>query len=130
MMMIRKNVQDVPAVVVNKDGFRGMSARFALTRADGCPNYAMRVMEFAPGGHTSLHAHQEEHEFFFPEGEPVLVDGQGRETRLRPGDLVYVAPNEAHQIRNVGDAPLRVICTIPILPGGDGKSTRPAASVG
>ncbi|MDC7786641.1 cupin domain-containing protein [Rhodoplanes sp. TEM] len=122
--MIRKNVQDIPAVYVDKEGFNGMSARFALTKDDGCPNYAMRVMEFAPGGHTSLHSHLEEHEFFFPEGEPAIVDGNGKETRLKPGDLVYTAPNEVHQLRNLGASTMRVICTIPILPGGDGKSTR------
>ena len=126
--MIAKHIEDVPGVLVDKEGFKGMTARFALTRADGCPNYAMRVMEFAPGGHTSLHSHLEEHEFFFPDGEPAIVDGTGRETRLKPGDLVYVAPNETHQIKNLGDAPMRVICTIPILPGGDGKSTRQDAS--
>jgi quercetin dioxygenase-like cupin family protein len=123
MKVIRKNIKDIPVVAIDKDGFRGMTARWALTRDDGCPNYAMRVMEFAPGGHTSLHAHMEEHEFYFPEGEPAMVDGGGSDIRLHPGDVVYTAPNEAHQIRNLGTSPMRVICTIPILPGGDGNAT-------
>ncbi|MEJ2623007.1 MAG: cupin domain-containing protein [Pseudolabrys sp.] len=121
--MIRKPTAQVPGVVMDKPGFQGMTARFVLTRDDGMPHYALRIMEFAPGGHTSLHAHAEEHEFFFLEGEPAIVDGEGRETRLAPGDAVYTAPHEAHQIRNVGATVMRMVCTIPILPGGDGKST-------
>lgn len=121
--MIRKHFTDVPATAVVREGFEGMVARFALTKEDGCPNYALRVMELAPGGHTSLHAHAEEHEFFFLEGDAGWVDGQGNQTRLKPGDIVYVAPDEPHQIRNLGDTLLRMICTIPILPGGDGINT-------
>jgi quercetin dioxygenase-like cupin family protein len=121
--MIRKSYADIPGVLMDKPGFNGMTARFALTRDDGMPRYALRIMEFAPGGHTSLHAHAEEHEFFFIEGEPAIVDGDGRETRLAPGDAVYTAPHEIHQIRNVGTAVMRMVCTIPILPGGDGKAT-------
>ncbi len=121
--MLKKHVEEVPTTIITKEGFRGMTARFALTKDDGCPNYAMRIMEFEPEGYTSLHAHPEEHEFFFLEGEAAFIGGCGNETRLEAGDFVYVRPNEAHQIRNIGTARLRIICTIPILPGGDGKST-------
>jgi quercetin dioxygenase-like cupin family protein len=100
-----------------------MTARFALTKDEGCPRYAMRLMEFGPGGHTSKHAHPEEHEFYFLEGEPAIVDCDGKETRLKVGDFVYVLPNERHQIKNLGKTIMRMICTIPILPGGDGKNT-------
>ncbi|MGO9578667.1 MAG: cupin domain-containing protein [Desulfobaccales bacterium] len=126
--MFKKHYTEVPQTVIDKEGFEGMVARFALTKDDGCPNYAMRIMEFRPGGHTSLHAHQEEHEFYFLEGEGELVDGKGEKIRLRPGDLAYTAPDEAHQINNVGTGTLRVLCTIPILPGGDGKTTTMPAS--
>ena len=83
----------------------------------------MRLMEFEPGGHTAMHAHPEEHEFYFLEGEPAVVDGSGKETRLRVGDFLYVQPNEPHQIKNVGNTTMKTIWTIPILPGGDGKGT-------
>jgi mannose-6-phosphate isomerase-like protein (cupin superfamily) len=121
--MIRKSYADIPGILMDKTGFSGMTARFALTRDDRMPHYALRIMEFAPGGHTSLHSHPEEHEFFFIEGEPAIVDGDGKETRLTAGDAVYTAPHELHQIRNVGTVVMRMVCTIPILPGGDGKTT-------
>ena len=121
--MIRKAYADIPGIPMEKPGFQGMTARFALTRDDGMPNYALRIMEFEPGGHTSLHAHAEEHEFFFIEGEAAIADGTGAETQLAAGDTVYVAPHELHQIRNAGHGVMRMVCTIPILEGGDGITT-------
>ncbi|MCB2187344.1 MAG: cupin domain-containing protein [Deltaproteobacteria bacterium] len=123
--MVMKHLAEVPGAAITAEGFQGMTAHFALTRADGCPRYAMRVMEFQPGGHTSLHAHEEEHEFFFWEGEAICRDGQGGETKLVPGDLLYTAPREPHQLLNVGPGVMRVICTIPLLANGDGKTTTP-----
>lgn len=121
--MIRRNVSHVPKTQIVRSGFSGMTARFALTKDEGCPRYAMRLMEFEPGGHTSMHAHPEEHEFYFLESEPAIVSCDGNETRLNAGDFVYVAPDEPHQIKNLGTTTMRMICTIPILPGGDGKNT-------
>lgn len=126
--MVLKHLRDIQGAAITAEGFKGMTAYFALTKDDGCPRYAMRVMEFQPGGHTSLHSHEEEHEFFFWEGEALCRDGQGAETRLAPGDLLYIAPREAHQLVNAGPGVMRVICTIPILPGGDGKSSTPVQS--
>jgi quercetin dioxygenase-like cupin family protein len=60
---------------------------------------------------------------YFLEGEPAIVDSSGKETRLHVGDFVYVLPNELHQIKNVGSTRMKMICTIPLLPGGDGKNT-------
>src|SRR5271169_5666904 len=122
--MIRKHFTEVPRTLITREGFDGMHARFALIKEDGCPNYAMRIMEFEPGGHTALHAHEEEHEFYFLKGEPAYVDCNGNETSLKPGDMVFVPSNEPHQLKNLGKTEMLVVCTIPILAGGDGKSTR------
>ena len=121
--MIHKHLSQVPGTVIEKSGFRGMTARFALTADDGCPRYAMRVMEFEPGGYTSLHSHPEEHEFYFLEGKAAVVGADGSEVEATSGSMIYVAPGEAHQLKNVGCGTMRVVCTIPILPGGDGKTT-------
>jgi hypothetical protein len=55
--VIRRNVSDVPKTQIARNGFSGMTARFALTKDEGWPRYAMRLMEFEPGGYTSMHAH-------------------------------------------------------------------------
>jgi quercetin dioxygenase-like cupin family protein len=121
--VICKHISDLPETKIEWSGYVGMTARFALTKDDGCPRYAMRIMEFEPSGHTALHGHPEEHEVYFIEGEAAIVDGNGKETRLCIGDFAYIPPNELHQFKNVGSARMKMICTIPILPGGDGKNT-------
>jgi len=123
--MIVKHSKDVEAVENKQEGFKGMFARYVWSADDGCPNFAMRVMEFEPHGHTSYHAHLEEHQFFILEGEPAYVDAEGNEISFKVGDTVYVPPDEPHQIKNVGDTTMKLICMIPILPGGDGKSPAP-----
>ncbi len=123
--MIVKHAQEVAAGHIDKPGFSGMDARYVLTAEDGCPRYALRLMEWAPGGQTSYHRHKEEHEMFVLEGEAVAVGEGKKETRLRVGDALYIAPGENHQIKNVGDGVLRMICTVPIFPGMDGKATSP-----
>ena len=107
--MIVKHYIDVEAVENRKEGFQGMSARYLWSADDGCPNFAMRIMEFEPHGHTSYHTHLEEHQFFILEGEAVYIDGEGNEVRLKVGDTVFVAPDEPHQIKNNGDTAMKLI---------------------
>jgi quercetin dioxygenase-like cupin family protein len=122
--MIVKHAADIPAEPVNKPGFSGFHARFLLTAGDGCPHYAMRLMEIAPGGCTSYHNHQEEHEMFFLEGEGVLTC-EGKEARVGTGDALLLLPCEFHQVRNTGTGMLKMICTVPLLPGKTGRETTP-----
>ena len=117
-----KKAGEFSSVVKDSDGFKDMTANWLWTAEDGMKNFAMRLMEFGPGGYTSFHDHIEEHEFYFLEGEPVYVDAHCNEIRLSPGDTLYCEPNEPHQIRNGGSTKMKMICTIPILPGGDGKT--------
>ena len=123
--MNKKHCTDIETIESKKEGFKGMFQRFLWSTDDGCQNFAMRLMEFEPHGHTSYHAHLEEHQFYFLEGEPAYVDAEGNEIRLKVGDTVYVPSDEPHQIKNTGDTGMKMICMIPILPGGDGKVPAP-----
>jgi len=119
--MIRKCSADVTPIETIRSGFKGMHARYLWSTDDGPQKFAMRLMEFEPYGHTSYHKHLEEHQFYFLEGEPAYVGADGNEIRLEPGDTIYTAPDEDHQIKNAGSTVMKMICMIPILPGGDGK---------
>ncbi len=72
----------------------------------------MRQFEVAPGGYTPRHSHPYEHEVFVLEGEGVVLEGDA-EHRLAAGDFVLVTPNEIHQFRNTGTAPLKFLCLVP-----------------
>ena len=73
----------------------------------------MRLFEVAPGGYSPLHTHQWEHEVFILEGEGVAADGE-KETQIKSGTVVYVAPEERHQFKNTGSKALKFLCLIPI----------------
>jgi len=107
--MKKKSLAEVKPFDAKKEGFKGHSARYLWTVEDGVENFAMRVMEFEPGGHTSFHSHREEHEVFFLEGEAAYVDEKKQETRLSAGDSIFVSPDEPHQFKNVGEGRLRMV---------------------
>jgi quercetin dioxygenase-like cupin family protein len=107
--MKKKSLVEVKPFDAKKEGFKGHSARYLWTVEDGVENFAMRVMEFEPGGHTSFHSHQEEHEIFFLEGKAAYVDEKKQETLLSVGDSIFVSQDEPHQFKNVGEGRLRMI---------------------
>lgn len=123
--MILKHTDDVPAEEIKKEGVSGLHARFLLTADDGCPRYAIRLMEFAPGGHSPWHRHKEEHEVYILEGEGVLVGDDKEQIPVRAGDAIYVLPCENHMFMNTGEGMMKMICTVPIFSGMTGKDTTP-----
>lgn len=122
--MLLKKSNDVVRQAITADGCAGVYNRYLLVKEDGCPNYALRLSEIEPDGHTSYHAHEEEHEYYFLEGKGVVVDNNKVEHIAEPGDAVYIPQKQKHQVKNVGKSVLKFICTIPIFKDGDGKSTK------
>ncbi len=104
---------DTPEEVVQMEGAKGVRVRWVIGNQDGAPNFAMRHFVIEPGGHTPAHSHPYEHEVFILEGEGEVLDGDTYRP-IKAGDVVFVAPNEFHQFRNTGTAPLRFLCLIPI----------------
>ena len=110
-----RHYTDVALEDVTREGFDGVKARYIITDKEGAPHFAMRVFEFEPGGHTSLHQHPEEHEMFLVEGELTAVNDQGMESALKPGHTLFIPSNEQHQLKNVSGRVAKIICLIPLL---------------
>ena len=88
------------------------TGRVVIGKADGADNFCMRVIEFAPGGETSLHSHPWEHEQFVHAGTGrVFIEDAWHE--VGPGSVVFIPSGVTHQIRNTGDGPLLVVCLVP-----------------
>lgn len=102
---------DIEAEEADEGAFK-VKVRWVISKEMGAPNFAMRVFEIETGGYSPLHSHSWEHEVFILEGEGVAV-GQDEEKKFRPGDAVFVAPNEKHQFRNTGKKLVRFICVVP-----------------
>ncbi len=97
---------------VTMEGSSGCQVRWLVDEQQGAPHFAMRQFEVAPGGYTPRHSHPYEHEVFVLEGEGVVLEGD-LEHPLRAGDFVLVTPDEVHQFRNTGQAPLKFLCLVP-----------------
>jgi quercetin dioxygenase-like cupin family protein len=102
----------VEATRFDSDIAKGVAARVVVGKADGAPNFCMRVFEIAPGGHTPRHAHAWEHEMFVHAGAgQVFADGQWRP--LAAGNVLFIPGNEEHQMKNTGQETLVVVCLVP-----------------
>ena len=106
------NYEDVQAQPVTEQGASGVTVRWVISEEDQAPNFFMRVFHIEPGGYTPSHKHPWEHEVFVLEGNGSLQEAD-EQIPLARGDVVFVAPAERHQFKNVGDEKLTFICLIP-----------------
>jgi len=90
----------------------GVQVREMITAQDGAPTFAMRVFDVTPGAATPYHTHAWEHEAYIVSGTG-RVGAAGKETGFKPGDSVYIPPNEQHCFMADAGAPVQMICCIP-----------------
>jgi quercetin dioxygenase-like cupin family protein len=95
-------------------GTAGVKVRWVIGEKTGAPNFAMRIFDFEPGGHTPRHTHDWEHEVFVLQGGGTALTPEG-DKPIKAGDAVFIPGGEIHQFRNTGDALMRVMCLIPIV---------------
>jgi quercetin dioxygenase-like cupin family protein len=107
----------VPAEAVEIEGARGVRRAVLVSDRDGAPNFAMRLFQIDPGGHTPYHQHAWEHEIFVVGGRGWLRGGDG-ERELLPGASIFIPGGEMHQFRAGEDTTLDFLCMIPKLPEG------------
>ncbi|NPA39496.1 MAG: cupin domain-containing protein [Thermodesulfobacteria bacterium] len=59
---------------------------------------------------TFLHKHHlSEEVYYILEGKGLMRVGE-EELEVKSGDAIYIPPNTLHQIKNIGDIPLRFLC--------------------
>ncbi|MEM1563100.1 MAG: cupin domain-containing protein [Candidatus Bathyarchaeia archaeon] len=103
---------EVKAEEAQEEGAAKLKVRWLITREVGAPNFVMRLFEMEPGGHSPLHTHPWEHEVFILEGGGIVV-GAGGERRFKPGDVIFIPPNERHQFINDGKETVKFLCLVP-----------------
>jgi mannose-6-phosphate isomerase-like protein (cupin superfamily) len=89
----------------------------------GSQETAVWRIEVAPGTEPTPHSLTREEVFVVLDGRAaVSIDGESGEGR--PGDAIVVPPGVPFVLANGGDAPLRMLCCMPVggqarLPDGD-----------
>ena len=113
--MLVRSPEDVRPQVMDMPGAKGVKMRLMVGREDGAPNFAMRLFEVEPEGHTPHHAHNYEHEVLILQGSTNLACGpEGKQVKhASAGDVVFVPANETHQFVNTGPGVLKFICLVP-----------------
>ena len=110
-MKIEKS-SNVSKCSVEIEGAKDVEVRWLISKDDGAENFAMRMFELQPGGHTPLHTHQHEHEVFVLEGQGTFIyESQGHP--LGPEYVIFVPAGSEHQFKNTGDSIMRMLCLIP-----------------
>lgn len=106
------NYSSVPPTHFNNEAAKEVAGRVVAGKADGAVNFCMRVFEIAPGGHTPKHAHAWEHEIFVHAGTGEVY-GNGQWNPIEKGNVIFMPPDEEHQIRNTGKELLVFACLVP-----------------
>lgn len=69
-------------------------------------------MTFPPGASLGLHSHVDNFEIYYIlEGEGTAID-DGKEVRVKAGDLIYTADGNTHALINTGKTPLVMLATV------------------
>lgn len=97
---------------VSIEGAEKVTIRWLISKNDGAPNFAMRLFEIGPGGHTPLHEHAWEHEVYILEGEGSL-HFKGEEKPFSAGHVIFVPEDSVHSFTNTGEKNLRFLCIVP-----------------
>ncbi len=112
--MLKKG-PDIPVTVVN--GLRGGTGDISQTHflteqeANGVGRLFAR-MSLEPGGSIGYHQHTGDAEtYYFLSGTGLLNDN-GAEVAVEPGDSHTCAEGSSHGIKNTGDGPLEFIALI------------------
>ena len=106
------NYTSVTPTLFNNDQAKGVAGRVVAGKADGADNFCMRIFEIAPQGFTPKHAHAWEHEMFIHAGIGEIY-GNGMWNPIQSGNVIFMPPNEEHQVRNTGKELLIIACLVP-----------------
>ena len=105
---------DIKPILFNNDQAKGVAGRVVVGKDDGANNFCMRIFEIAQGGNTPKHAHPWEHEMFIHAGVGEIY-GNGKWNKIQPGTVIFMPPNEEHQIRNTAKELLILACLVPSI---------------
>ena len=98
---------------VEHEGASGVEIRWLISKEDGAENFAMRMFELQPGGHTPLHTHPHEHEVFILDGKGVF-HCEGKDYEFGSEHVIFVPGQTEHNFKNTGDSTLRFLCLVPM----------------
>jgi len=89
----------------------GAARHVIIGPEDGATEVELRYFELPPGGTSALERHPHEHAVLILHGEADVLLGDEVHA-AGPGDAVFVAGDELHQLRARPGAPLGFLCAV------------------
>ncbi len=113
-----KNINEVEAFTT-KDG---SEIRELLSHRNSCiAKQSLAEARLPVGASTTPHRHPQTEEIYYMlEGE-AMMEIDGEQQRVKPGDAIAIPPGARHQITCLGDIPLKFLCTC--APGYENEDT-------
>jgi quercetin dioxygenase-like cupin family protein len=111
-MKINNNDQ-IQASEVKMEGAANVKMKILIGVNDQSENIIMRHFIIAPGGNTPWHRHNYEHVVKIEKNRGLAIDENGNEIEVKPGQSLFVKPNEMHQFKNPFGEDFEFICIIP-----------------
>ena len=115
MNIYTKDSNDIPFENITMDGALNAEFKVVVGKKEGAPNFIMRIFKIQPGGYSTLHSHEWEHENYFLNGNGEIRNSKGESKKVKKGDVAFIPPFEEHQYYNSGNEVLEFICLIPIV---------------
>lgn len=96
--------------VAPRDYTSGAVRQVLIGREHGATQVELRYFTIPVDGASTLERHPHEHAIMVLRGRAeVRLDTT--HTEVGPGDVIFVAADEVHQLRTIGDEPLGFFCT-------------------
>ena len=101
---------------VGQDAVGTLYGKFPFNRSTASPDFIIKEvgwMTLNPGDSVGLHKHTtNEDAFVIISGEGVFTDSDGKEFKLKPGDVTIARQGQSHAIKNTGGEPLVFLVVI------------------
>lgn len=109
--MFVREADDLNEQEVHIAGASRLRIQYLIDQPDA-KNFVLRCFILKRDGHTSLHKHDYEQGFYVLSGKGEVTDGT-MSLPLRKHSVVYVPPNQRHQVRNGGRSELTFLSIEP-----------------
>lgn len=95
-----------------KPGTKDSAGKVIIGKTDGAQNFVFRYFRVETGGWTALESHPHDHGIFILHGKARVLLGE-ETIEVGPHDVIFIPPDEVHQLIPIGDEPLGFLCVIP-----------------
>ncbi len=76
----------------------------------GSRNMSLAEAVIPPGEATFRHYHLQSEEIYYILTGEGMIELEGQQQHVRPGDAVFIPPRTEHGAKCLGDTPLRLLC--------------------